>query len=103
MSEYHIGGGGGGSGYIGGCITTSSASYTLSGSLGINSANGIPLPPATSDPSYVSGAGVGGQGNSVGGTPSAGGDGLVVITGLSNVFFPNQLLYFFPLIYFKKL
>jgi len=77
VSNAHVSGGGGGSGYIGGCITASSASYSLSGSSGIVAM--IPLPPATSDLDYVSGAGIGGLANSVGGTPSAGGDGLVVI------------------------
>ena len=51
VSDCHVAGGGGGSGYIGGCIAINSASYTLPGSLGINAVNGIPLPPATSNPS----------------------------------------------------
>ena len=78
MSSAHVSGGGGGSGYIGGCITASSTSYTLSGTSGI--AAMIPLPPATDDADYISGAGIGGLANSVGGTPSAGGDGLVAIS-----------------------
>ena len=78
MSSAHVSGGGGGSGYIGGCITASSASYTLSGTSGISAYT--PFPPATDDADYVSGAGIGGLANSVGGIPSAGGDGLVVIS-----------------------
>ena len=86
VSDYHVSGGGGGSGYIGGCITASSASYSLSGTSGI--AAMIPLPPAMNDADYVSGVGIGGQANSDGGTPSAGGDGLVVISaGDTFIFF----------------